>query len=233
MIDRAGFIGATAAVLATSGGAAEAQTAPEAPGSDPGLPRDVYASSRSRVPLIRREMLESDENRKAYDEVASGRSTTAGLQGPAGISLYSASAGRFATALNGNLRANSGLDARLRELAILVSARESESAVEWTAHEILARDAGLAGDVIDVVRYRKPVTGLGEREAAIIQLGREAIVQHKVSPKTYATAIRLFGTGTVVNICFLMGDYMMTALLLHTFDQQLPPGQTSTLPHPA
>jgi hypothetical protein len=30
-----------------------------------------------------------------------------------------------------------------------------------------------------------------------------------------------------------MGDYMMTALLLHTFDQQLPPGQTSTLPRPA
>jgi 4-carboxymuconolactone decarboxylase len=228
MIDRAVFLAAAAAVVVAPGGVADAQQPGDRPGTDPTLPQDVYADSRSRVPLIRREQLPDEENRKAFDAVLGG-STTAGFQGPAGISFYSPKAGRFATAFNGTLRANGGLDGRLRELAILVSARESESAFEWTAHEAIARKEGLAADVIAVVRDRKPVTGLGEREAAIIQLGREAIVRHKVSPETYARANRLFGTEVVVNICFLMGDYLMTALLLHTFDQQLPPGVASTL----
>lgn len=59
-----------------------------------------------------------------------------------------------------------------------------------------------------------------------------AIGKHAVSPATYATVQRLFGTETLVNICLLMGDYFMNALLLHVFDQQLPPGVTSTLPIP-
>jgi hypothetical protein len=53
-----------------------------------------------------------------------------------------------------------------------------------------------------------------------------------VSPVTYATVQRLFGTETLVNIRLLMGDYFMNALLRHVFDQQLPPGVTSTLPIP-
>jgi 4-carboxymuconolactone decarboxylase len=132
--------------------------------------------------------------------------------------------------LNQAVRAQNGLEPRLAELAILVSARECDSAFEWNAHERLAREQGLAQDTIDVVRYRRPVTGLAEAEAAIVTLGREAIGKRKVSPATYAQAQRVFGTERLVNICLLMGDYFMNALLLHVFDQQLPPGAVPALP---
>jgi 4-carboxymuconolactone decarboxylase len=230
MIDRGGFIGGTAAVLA-AGSTADAQPSGERPGIDPALPADVYASSRNRAPLITRDMIAGEENRTAYDGIVNG-GTLAGLQGPAGISLYSTKLNRAAAALNGALRVQSGLERRLAELAILVSARESNSAFEWNAHERVARTEGLSDEVIDVVRNRKTTSGLGEKEAAIITLGREAIGKHAVSPKTYATAQRLFGTEVLVNLCLLMGDYFMNALLLHVFDQQLPPGVTSTLPVP-
>jgi 4-carboxymuconolactone decarboxylase len=230
-MDRAGFIGTTAAALAAGGAPADAQTAPERPGTDPTLPKDVYASSRSRVPLIRRDQLASDEDLAAYDAI--GTTSLAGLQGPAGINLYSLKATKLSTALNRYLRSGSVLDARLSELVMLVSAREMDSAFEWSAHEPAARKAGLEPNIIDVVRRRSPTAGLPEKEAAIIALGRESLGRHNVSPETFATAQRLFGNETLVNICLFLGNYAMTATLLHVFGQELPAGVTSTLPIPA
>jgi hypothetical protein len=61
-------------------------------------------------------------------------------------------------------------------------------------------------------------------------LGREGVTQHSVAPQTFANAQRLFGTELLVNITLLMGNYLMTGLLLHVFDQQMPPGVSRTLP---
>ena len=230
MIDRSTFIGVTAAALAAGNTtAAGAQAAAELPGTDPALPKDVYASSRNRAPLITRDMLGSEENKKAYDGIMNG-STIAGMQGPAGISLYSSKINRIAAQLNVALRLQNGLDPLLSELAMMVASREADSAFEWTAHESAARKLGMDQTLIDVVRLRKSTAGLGEKEAVIINLGRETFGKHKVSPQTFATAQRLFGTETLVNVCLLMGNYVMTAGLLHAFDLQLPPGVTSTLP---
>jgi 4-carboxymuconolactone decarboxylase len=230
MIDRGTFIGVTAAALAAgNAGGADAQATAETPGTDPSLPKDVYASSRNRAPLITRDTLASDEGKAAYDGIMHG-STIAGMQGPAGISLYSEKISRMTSQLNVALRLHSGLDPRLAELAMIVASREADSAFEWNAHASNAPKVGLESQIVEVVRDRKPTTGLGAKEAAIINLGREAYGQHKVSPQTFAMAQRLFGTETLVNLCLLMGNYMMTAGLLHAFDQQLPPGVAPTLP---
>jgi 4-carboxymuconolactone decarboxylase len=230
MTDRRSFIGGTAAALAAANASpAGAQASVERPGTDPSLPSDVYASSRNRAPLITREMLTSDDSRKAYDDVMHG-STIAGMQGPAGIGLYGTKTRLAVAELNQTLRLKIGLDPVLSELVMMVAARESDSAFEWSAHERAARALGMADEVITVVRDRKPVTGLGAKEAAIITLGREGITQHKVSPQTFANAQRLFGTELLVNISLLMGNYIMTGLVLHVFNQQLPPGVSQTLP---
>jgi 4-carboxymuconolactone decarboxylase len=230
MTDRRSFIGGTAAALAAANASpAVAQAPADQPGTDATLPNDVYASSRNRAPLITRDMLTTDDSRKAYDDVMHG-STIAGMQGPAGIGLYGSNTRRIVAELNVTLRTHIGLDPKLSELVMLVAARETDSAFEWSAHERAAKALGMSPDIIAVVRDRKPVTGLGERESAIIMLGREGITKHKVSPQTYATAQRLFGTELLVNVTLLMGNYVMTSLLLHVFDQQLPPGVASTLP---
>jgi 4-carboxymuconolactone decarboxylase len=207
-----------------------AHTVVEQPGTDPTLPKDVYASSRARVPLIQRAQLTSDDDRARYDAI--GTTSLAGLQGPAGIALYSTKATAHSTALNRYLRSSSGLDRRLSELVMLVSAREMDSAFEWSAHEPVARSAGLEAAIIDIVRYRAPADGLPDREATIIALGREALGAHAVTPETFATAQRLFGTETLLNICLLLGNYAMTAVVLHTFGVELPPGVPQTLPIP-
>ncbi|MCH7977623.1 MAG: hypothetical protein IH935_01440 [Acidobacteria bacterium] len=189
-------------------------------------PDDVYPDSRNRLPLIQREEMD-EQGQTAYDSAVSNPRSLAGLQGPAGIRLHSARSRE-----SEYLRYESDLGRRLTELAILVTAREMDQQFEWTVHEGVALQEGLEPAIIEVVRLRQPLTGLGEKEAAIIQLGREVFRNHRLSPDTFARALQLFGDKTLVDLVSLMGNYASTAVLLTTFDQQLPPGQKPLLPIP-
>ena len=156
----------------------------------------------------------------------------AGLQGPYGIWLHSPKLGESLLAGNQYLRFQTDLGRRLTELAILVTSRELDNQFEWTAHEPVAVQDGLEQTIIDVVKYRRDVAGLGEKESVIIRFGRELFQQKKVSSPTYAQAVRLFGTPGVVNLSALMANYAMIAMMLNAFDQQLRPGWKPLLPMP-
>jgi 4-carboxymuconolactone decarboxylase len=102
----------------------------------------------------------------------------------------------------------------------------------WTAHEPPAQKAGLQQAIIDTVKYRRPVTTLGEKEAVIVQLGRDSISKHKVGSDTFTRAVKQFGNQGVVNIASLMGDYAATTILLNLSDQHVRPRDKSLLPVP-
>ena len=91
---------------------------------------------------------------------------------------------------------------------------------------------GLEQRIIDTVKHRRPLTALGEKEAVIVQLGRDSIGKHKVGSDTFARAVKLFGHQGVVNIVALMGDYAATTMLLNVADQRVRPRDTSLLPIP-
>ena len=196
-----------------------------------GLPSDIYADSRSRVPLIKREQLDAD-GQKIYDQTAGDSRSIVGLQGPGGIRLYSPKLDAVDRPVNQFLRFNAGLDPKLVEIAILATAREMDQRFEWYAHEMNGLKVGVPPSTIDVIRYRRPLTGLGEPEATLIELGREAVGKHAVSSATFAAAEHIFGREKLINYIALMGDYAGTGILLTTFDQQLPAGQVSKLPIP-
>ena len=193
--------------------------------SDEKLPKDVYPDTGNRLPPVKREELD-EMGKKLYD--ATGR----GAFGPGAIRLYSPTVADYEFSLNRFLREKSGLNPRLVELAILVTVREMDSEYPWTVHEPAAQKAGLEQNIIDTVKYRKPLEKLGEKEAVIIQLGREALGEHKVAPDTFARALKLFGNRGLVNLVSLMGSYSSTAIFCNTFDQQVPPGTNSLLPIP-
>jgi 4-carboxymuconolactone decarboxylase len=195
-----------------------------------GHPDDVDPASRNRLPVVRREHLD-DAVKPVFDEIATPSATSvAGLQGPGGIMLHSPSLVAAHRAYNRALRTVPDLPPALKELAILVAARAMDQAFEWTTHEGPALAAGLDLAIIDVVRHRRVLDGLPEREAAIIRLGREALEARRVQPATYAEAQRLFGRRALVSLVALMANYAGAAVLLTVFDQQLPPDLPSTLP---
>jgi 4-carboxymuconolactone decarboxylase len=130
------------------------------------------------------------------------------------------------------MRFEAGLAVRVREIAILTTAREMDSQFEWAAHEPEARKEGVEGGVIDVIKRRMPTAGLEETDATVIELGRQIFRDHKVTSETFAKAKALFGPNKLVELVMLMGNYAGTAALLTALDMQLHPGQKPLLPMP-
>jgi 4-carboxymuconolactone decarboxylase len=118
----------------------------------------------------------------------------------------------------------------LRELAILVTARELDSQFEWAAHEEEARREGLSDKIIEAIRHRRDTAGLDEADAVIIELGREIFTSRKVSSATFARGLALFGRRKLVDLIALMGNYAATAAMLTAFDMQLDRDQPPPLP---
>jgi 4-carboxymuconolactone decarboxylase len=193
-------------------------------------PPDIDPESGCRLPLPRREEL-STEAQMIYDRLAdTNGENLRGLRGPGGIQLHSPELSRRSRPLNHYLRFEAGLGGRVRELAILVTARELDSQFEWAAHEDEARREGIEPELIEIIRHRRGLDGVDEADAIVISLGREIFGARKVSPATFARALAHFGRRALVDLVALMGNYAATAALLTAFDMQLDPGTEPGLP---
>jgi hypothetical protein len=173
---------------------------------------DIHADSRSRLPLIK---TQAQVPAMLYSRELAPTGT-----GPGQIRLHQA--GRK------SLEQHVGM--RLMDLAILVTAREHDQQYDWTMNEVAARKEGLEAAIIDMVRDRKPLTRLDEKEAAIIQFGRELFSKHMVTAETYARALKLFGETDLADLVDLMAQHSADATLLTAFDQHLPISQKALLP---
>jgi 4-carboxymuconolactone decarboxylase len=192
---------------------------------------DIDPRSGMRLPLPNREDLD-EAGQKAYDRGMTPGATIAGLQGPAGIQLYSPKTAAACSGLNRYLRFEAGFTPRVREVAILITAREMDSQFEWVAHEPEALKEGVPQKVIDVIKYRRSTEGLDETDAVIIELGRELWRDHKVKSETFKKLQSLFGSTQLVELVMLMGNYAATAALLTAVDMQLHAGKKPLLPIP-
>jgi 4-carboxymuconolactone decarboxylase len=192
------------------------------------MPSDIDLQSGFRLPLPKREDLD-EAGKRAYDRAATPGASIVGLRGPAGIQLYSTKTVEARNAAAQYLRFKV-FAPNVREVAILVVAREMDSQFEWAAHEPEALKEGVPQAVIDVIKHRKSTQGLDETYAAIIELGRETFGGHKLSSATFARAKAVFEPTKLVELVLLMGNYAGTAALLTAFDMQLPEGQKPLLP---
>ena len=193
-------------------------------------PDDIDPESGFRLPFPNRDELD-DDAKALYDRFADPNSGSyVGLRGPGGIRLHSPQLALRTQQINNYLRQDAGIPRANRELSILVTAREFDSHFEWCAHEDVALKEGISPEVIDIVRYRKPVDGLPELQAVIIQLGREMFGDHKVTSETFARATALFGQRHLLDFVSVMANYANTATILCCYDMQLPPGKEPGLP---
>jgi 4-carboxymuconolactone decarboxylase len=192
---------------------------------------DIDPQSGFRLPLPRREDLD-EAGRKAHDRATAPGATIAGLQGPAGVQLYTPRIAGHMAAINRYLRFEAGFTARVREIAILATAREMDSQFEWVAHEPEALKEGVEPRVIDVIKHRGSTSGLEETDAIVIELGRQIWRDHKVTSELFARAKARFGPNQLVDLVLLMGNYAATAAMLAAVDMQLHAGKKPLLPIP-
>jgi 4-carboxymuconolactone decarboxylase len=221
-----------AAVLVPATPSALAQTPPQnQPRLETSMPSDIDPQSGFRLPLPKREDLD-ETARQTFDESAKPGTSIAGLQGPAGVQLYSPKTMRHLRAINRYLRFEAGISPHIREVAILITAREMDSQFEWVAHEPEALKEGVPQAVIDVIKHRRSTAGLDATDALVIELGRELWRDHKVKPETFAKLKETFGPNKLVDLVLLMGNYAGTAAMLTAVDMQLHKGKQPLLPIP-
>ena len=197
------------------------------------MPADINPESRARLPLVKRDDLDAD-GRKTYDAIVNPTSRySRGLPAPIGMWMHSPEMAQYVLPAYMYVRFGTELGTRLTELAILVTARETNCQFQWTSHEPMARDAGLEPALIDTVKYRKDPSGLAEKDALVIRFGHELFAGH-VSAETFTHAQQVFGTRGVTDLAGLMAFYEFLYLSSNaTFDIQVPAGQKPLLPEQA
>src|SRR5262245_55790873 len=149
--------------------------------------------------------------------------------GPGSVMIHVPKADRRATGWNHPLRDESAMPKEIQEHAMLVTARELDCQHIWNAHAASARKAGVRNEIVDALRDRQELPGLAADEAAVVQYGREFFRTHRVSRGAFQSALEQFGRQGVVELAFIMGNYSLLALLINSFDTDLPPDRTEPL----
>jgi len=191
---------------------------------------DIDPDSRCRLPFVDRATLDPETQAMFDSHQKGGGHTLRGLRGPGGIKLHSPALAKHMRPVGRYLRVDAGFTGRVREVAILITARCCDSQFEWVAHEREAIRQGVPPETIETIRLRKPVDALDPSDALIITLGREAFLSRKVSAATYRRALETFGRRCLVDLVALMGNYASTAVMLTVFDMQLDEGVEPPLP---
>lgn len=190
------------------------------------MPSDIQPRSLSRLPPLQRSEL-TDEGKRVWDVIAGERGMPP--TGPAANSMYSPKVAEPIHVLNQYLR-TTVVGSRYFELSALIAAREFDQQYEWSGHEPAALRAGVEQSLIDVIKFNRELTGLSEKDATVIRLGRALFREHKVSSELWAKTVGLFGPQGAVEIVVTMGDYTMAGLLLTAVDQQIPQDRKALLP---
>jgi len=190
-------------------------------------PADIHPQSLSRVPPVQRADLDA-EGQRIYDALA-GAGKTLAPTGPSAVTMHSPKAAEPIYALNQYLR-KTVAGARYFEVAALVAAREFDQQYEWSAHEPAALRAGVEQSVIDAIKFNRALTGVPEKDATLIRLGRAIFRDHTVSPELWAQMEKLFGRQGAIELTLVMADYAMVGFVLTAVDQQLPADRKPLLP---
>ena len=76
--------------------------------------------------------------------------------------------------------------------------------------------------LVDAISDKKQLTGLSERESAVINYGREFLRAHRVSQATFDAAQAQFGTLGLVELTNIRGYYSSLAFNINAFNIGLP-----------
>ena len=181
----------------------------------------------ARVPYVEREDLDT-AGKEIYDRIRRDRNVPqVSLQFRA--LLHSPQATSYLTSMGAVLRFQSALPENLKELAILVVAREWNSDIEWTAHAVLAAKAGVSSDSIEAIRAKKAPSGLTDTEQVITRFLHQLLRDKTVSDELFEAAQKLLGSNGVVDLVLTCSYYTAITMAQIALQPEMEPGKVSTL----
>ena len=152
-----------------------------------------------------------EHQREAFDAFVAQRGSIP-TTGPLSVMLNAPEMLARGEHLRAYLRGDeSSLPENIRELAMLVTAREMDCQFIWNAHAGFGRKSGLSDDIVDCLRDKKPLNDLST---------------HKVSQSAFDAALTNFGVRGLTELTTLMGYYSALAFNINAFEVGLPADAT-------
>jgi len=167
------------------------------------------------------------EQKKAAEEFQEGRGHA--VSGPFAVMLRSPEVMLRAKAMGDYLRFRNVLPKRVSEMVILITAREWTQQYEWSYHYGFALEAGLAKPIIEAIAEGRRPEGMAEDEAAAYDFSMELHRTRRVSDKTYARALQLFGEPGVIDLTGVNGYYSFLAMMMNVARTKADPGRAPPL----
>jgi alkylhydroperoxidase family enzyme len=189
----------------------------------PSLPRDLDPDSRARLPYLQRKDV-GEADQKTFD-VLPGRGKDEVLRGPLAFAAYNPGAAKALFDLH-NAAVAGSLNAHARELAIMVACRETNYNLEWNGHEATALKSGVDATLLDVIRRRGPLTGVDEKDAVVVRLGRQMFGDKKVEAATFAKIVEVYGRRGAMDMVAVMNTYAVSGFYAIAVDEQPAPGKS-------
>ncbi len=182
------------------------------------LPADLDPLSRARLPYLKKSAIDAP-SQKALEPFV-GKDGT--LRGPLAFAAYNPAVAQALLDLHNAAVTGGTLDPRTRELAILVACRETSYNLEWNAHQAIGAKAGLDAKLIDVVRFKRGLAGLNEKDATVIRFGRQLFHDKKVDSATFGKAVEFWGKRGTMDMVAVMSTYAVSGYFAIAVDEHSP-----------
>lgn len=113
------------------------------------------------------------------------------------------------------------LDPRLREIAILRTAKDCHSVYEWTQHVPAARHVGVTDEQIDGIENWQSAKCFNELERLVLQFTGEVNANVKASGATLEALKKHLDPGQIIELLIIIGHWRQTASILETTEVDL------------
>jgi 4-carboxymuconolactone decarboxylase len=177
----------------------------------------LAAAAQERYPALNPEQLSPQQ--KAYIENLQKpprNNTTALKNPPFKVYMRSPELATKLEAVSDYVRWGTGLEPRLTELAIMITARQWSSQWIWRGHYRAAVRGGLDASVgADIAAGRRP-TKMKADEEVLYNYAMELYRDRAVSDASYAAAVKQFGEKGLIDLVATMGYYDTVAMTLIT-----------------
>jgi 4-carboxymuconolactone decarboxylase len=177
----------------------------------------LAAAAQERYPALNPEQLSPQQ--KAYIENLQKpprNNTTALKNPPFKVYMRSPELANKLEAVSDYVRWGTGLEPRLTELAIMITARQWSSQWIWRGHYRAAVRGGLDPSVgADIAAGRRP-SKMKQDEEILYNYAMELYRDRAVSDRSYAAAVKQFGEKGLIDLVATMGYYDTVAMTLIT-----------------
>jgi 4-carboxymuconolactone decarboxylase len=167
---------------------------------------------------------------RAHDDIVAG--PRGAIAGPLSIWVRVPALADHAQKLGAFCRFGTTLRGDLRELAILITGKHLRSGFEWWAHETIALAEGLDPAIIAAVKDERALPDDGEARA-VHDFCSELLRSNRISDKSYAAALKLFGSDQLIELVAVVGYYSLICHTINAFEVPVPASARDPFPEPS